>query len=248
MRDFEGKVALVSGGSRGIGRACALELARRGATVVIGYAARAEAAQETLAAIEAAGAKGLALAFDVADESACAAAVDQVVKTFGKLDVLVHSAGIAVDGLVMRVSQEDWQRQLAVNVGGAFHLAKAASRPMIRQKGGAIVHLTSVVGETGSAGQSAYAASKSALIGFTKSLARELSKKGVRVNAVSPGFIDTEMTAGINAERREALLENVPLGRLGTPQDVASAVAFLASDAAAYVTGEVLRVNGGMLM
>lgn len=246
-RDFQEKVALVTGGSRGIGRACALELARRGAAVAVTYQSNEAAAQEVLEGLKALGARAQAIKLELADADACAKAVDAVVESLGRLDVLVNNAGLAIDGLVMRMKAEDWARQLDVNLTGAFHLVKAASRPMVKQRSGAIVNLTSVVGEMGNAGQSAYAATKAGLIGFTKALARELAGRNIRVNAVSPGFIETDMTARIAGEAREKLAANIPLGRLGSADEVARAVAFLASDQASYITGEVLRVNGGLL-
>lgn len=247
-KDFEGKVVLVTGGSRGIGRACALAFASRGAHVVFSYAGNEAAAQETLAAIEAAGGKGQHVKFDVADTAACAKAIEDVVKQHGRLDVLVNNAGVAVDQLVMRMKDEDWDKTLDTNLKGAFALIRAASRPMMKAKGGAIVNLTSVVGEMGNAGQAAYSASKAGLIGLTKSVARELASRNIRVNAVSPGFIGTDMTAGLPEATREKMLENIPLSRLGAAEEVAQAVVFLASDSAAYITGEVLKVNGGMYM
>jgi len=243
--DFTGKVVLVTGGSRGIGRACAVAFGRAGATVVLTYAGNEAAAAEAVAA---SGPTAKSMRFDVADTRACAAAVDEVVKGAGRLDVLVNNAGVAIDGLAVRVKDEDWDRQLDTNLKGAFALCRAAARPMMRQRSGAIVNLTSVVGEMGNVGQAAYAASKAGLIGLTKSLARELASRNVRVNAVSPGFIDTDMTADIGAELKAKMTEVIPLGRLGTADEVAKAVLFLASDAASYVTGEVLKVNGGMYM
>jgi 3-oxoacyl-[acyl-carrier protein] reductase len=247
-RDFEGKVVLVTGGSRGIGRACAEVFGQRGATVVLSYAGNEAAAAEAVKAVEAAGGKAKAIRFDVADPKACAEAVDGVVKEHGRLDVLVNNAGVAIDGLVMRIKDEDWDKQLSTNLRGAFALIRAASRPMMKQRGGAIINLTSVVGEMGNAGQAAYASSKAGLIGLTKSVARELASRNIRVNAVSPGFIDTDMTAKIPPDTRAKMVEVVPLARLGSAREVAQAVAFLASDAASYVTGEVLKVNGGMYM
>ena len=248
MSTFKDKVVLVTGGSRGIGRSIALAFARQGATVVISYAGNEAAAQETLGLLQAAGARGETVRFDVADTAACASAVESVVKTHGRLDVLVNNAGVSVDGLVMRVKDEDWDKQLDTNLKGAFALIRAASRPMMKQKGGAIINLTSVVGEMGNGGQAAYSASKAGLIGLTKSVARELASRNIRVNAVSPGFIGTDMTSHLEGETREKMLAAIPLGRLGSPEEVANAVLFLASDAATYITGEVLKVNGGMYM
>jgi len=243
--EFTGKVVLVTGGSRGIGRACAIAFGEAGATVVLSYAGNEAAAAEAVAL---AGPNARSMKFDVADSAACAAAVDEVVKGAGRLDVLVNNAGVAIDGLAVRVKDDDWDRTLDTNLKGAFALCRAAARPMMKQRSGAIVNLTSVVGETGNVGQAAYAASKAGLIGLTKSLARELSSRNIRVNAVSPGFIDTDMTAGLNAELKAKMTEGIPLGRLGSSDEVARAVLFLASDAASYVTGEVLKVNGGMYM
>ena len=249
MSGFKDKVVLVTGGSRGIGRACAVAFAKAGAsTVVISYAGNEAAAQETVALLQAEGAKAEAIRFDVSDSAACASAVDGIVKGHGRLDVLVNNAGVAVDGLVMRVKDEDWDKQLDTNLKGAFSLIRAASRPMMKQRGGAIINITSVVGEMGNGGQAAYSASKAGLIGLTKSVARELSSRNIRVNAVSPGFIGTDMTHQINDELRQKMLEGIPLGRLGNPDEVAGAVVFLAGDAASYITGEVLKVNGGMYM
>ena len=243
--EFTGKVVLVTGGSRGIGRACAVAFARAGATVVLSYAGNEAAAAEAVAL---SGPNARSIKFDVADTAACAAAVDEVLKGAGRLDVLVNNAGVAIDGLAVRVKDDDWDRTLDTNLKGAFALCRAVARPMMKQRSGAIVNLTSVVGETGNVGQAAYAASKAGLIGLTKSLARELSSRNIRVNAVSPGFIDTDMTAGLNAELKKKMTETIPLGRLGSADEVARAVLFLASDAASYVTGEVLKVNGGMYM
>ncbi|MCE9672921.1 3-oxoacyl-[acyl-carrier-protein] reductase [Myxococcus stipitatus] len=246
---FKDKVVLVTGGSRGIGRAIAVAFAKAGAsTIVISYAGNEAAAQETVGLLQAAGAKAEALKFDVSDATACAAAIEGVVKAHGRLDVLVNNAGLAVDGLVMRVKDDDWDKQLDTNLKGAFALIRAASRPMMKQRAGAIVNVTSVVGEMGNVGQAAYSASKAGLIGLTKSVARELSSRNIRVNAVSPGFIGTDMTSHLSDELRQKMMEGIPLGRLGNPEEVAQAVLFLSGDASSYITGEVLRVNGGMYM
>lgn len=248
MFDLNGKVALVTGGSRGIGRACAKALAARGAQVVITYVGGERAAADTVAEIEAAGGRAEAERFDVADLTATETAISEVAKRFGRLDVLVANAGIALDGLLLRLREEDLDRTLDVNLKGAISCAKAAIKPMIRSRSGRIVFLSSVVGEMGNAGQTAYAASKAALLGVTKSLARELASRQITVNAVTPGYIDTDMTHGLSDALRETMLANIPLQRMGTSEEVAAAVVFLASNEAAYVTGHVLRVNGGMLM
>jgi 3-oxoacyl-[acyl-carrier protein] reductase len=249
MFDFTGKVALVTGGSRGIGRAIAVTLSRGKASVALNYAGNEEAAKEAAALCEQAGAARVKLLkFDVADPAQCNAAVDGVVKEWGRLDVLVNNAGISVDQLIMRFKDEDWRRTLDVNLTGTFNLIRAATRPMMKARGGAIVNVTSVVGETGNAGQAAYSAAKAGQIGLTKTIAKELASRSIRVNAVAPGFIDTDMTAGLPEAARNKMFEGIPLGRLGTAQEVADCVAWLASDQASYVTGEVVRVNGGMYM
>jgi 3-oxoacyl-[acyl-carrier protein] reductase len=249
MFDFKDRIALVTGASRGIGRAIAVTLARGGASVALNYAGNDAAAAEALKLVQEAGAPRARLfKFDVADPAACSAAVEAVVAEWGGLHVLVNNAGIALDQLVMRLKDEDWNRQLQVNLTGAFNLTRAAARPMMKQRGGAIVNLTSVVGEMGNAGQAAYAATKAGLIGLTKAVARELASRAIRVNAVAPGYVDTDMTGALPEAARAKLQEMIPLARMGTAQDVADAVAFLASDRASYVTGEVLRVNGGMYM
>ena len=247
--EFEGKVALVTGGSRGIGRAAALRLAEGGCSVAISYVGNDAAAQEVVAALSAAGApKAHAIKFDVAEPAACQAAIDEVLKTLGGLHVLVNNAGISIDGLILRYKAEDLQRVLAVDLQSAFYLCKAVSRPFIKQRSGAIINLTSVVGESGNAGQTAYSMAKAGLIGLTKSLAKELGSRGVRVNAVSPGLIETDMTKNLPEQAKKAMNEAASLGRAGTAREVAEAIAFLASERASYITGEVLRVNGGMYM
>lgn len=246
MFRLDGKVAIVTGGSRGIGRATAEALAKQGATVVLSYVRGEEEAKKAVAAIEAAGGKAEAVGFDVSDMAASEAAVAEIAKRHGRLDLLVANAGIAIDGLALRIKEEDLDRLFAVNVKGAIACARAAIKVMMRAKTGRIVLLSSVVGEMGNAGQTGYAATKAALLGVTKSLAREYASRNITVNAVTPGFIDTEMTAGLPAEAKSKMLEAVPLGRTGTASEVAACVAFLASDEAAYVTGQALRVNGGM--
>jgi 3-oxoacyl-[acyl-carrier protein] reductase len=249
MFDFKEKTALVTGASRGIGRAIALAFARGGANVALNYAGNEEAAAEALRLVLEAGApKAKLYRFDVADPAACNAAVEAVLADLGGLDILVNNAGIAIDQLVMRLKDEDWNRTLQVNLTGTFNLIRAVTRPMMKARRGAIVNVTSVIGEMGNAGQAAYAAAKAGQIGLTKSVARELASRNIRVNAVAPGYIDTDMTAGIAEAAKTKMMEMIPLARLGEAEDVASAVAFLASNQASYVTGEVLRVNGGMYM
>lgn len=243
---LDGKVALVTGGSRGIGAAISRTLADLGARVVVNYRSGAEAAMKVVAEIEASGGQAEALQFDVSDAEGSYKAVGEIAKRLGRLDILVNNAGIARDQLLLRVSEEDVQATMQTNLGGAIFCAKAAIRPMMRAKAGRIINLSSVVGESGNVGQSVYAASKAGLLGLTKSLAREYASRGITVNAVAPGFIETDMTASLPEEAKTHMVGQTPLGRVGSPQDVASAVAFLASDAASYMTGQVLRVNGGM--
>jgi len=247
---LKGRVALVTGGSRGIGRAICEALARRGATVVVNYAAREDAAAETAAACEAAGGKAALSKFDVADAAAVTDAIKAIGKDHGGLDILVNNAGVAINGLIMRFKDEQWDRTLDVNLAGAFHCVRAASMLLLKAKeAGRIVNITSIVGESGNGGQVAYSASKAGLIGLTKSLAQELASRGVTVNAVSPGFIETDMTAEHLPEAARAkMLERIPLGKIGTAADVSDCVSFLCGPESAYITGQVLRVNGGMLM
>ena len=246
--DFAGKTAVVTGGSRGLGRAICLELARGGANVVLCYAGNEAAAGETVAACEALGAKALAVRCDVAQADEVKALMDAAVQAFGRIDILVNNAGITRDGLLMMMKEEDFDAVINANLKGAFLCMKAVSRLMMKQRWGRIVNLSSVVGLRGNAGQVNYAASKAGVIGMTKSLAKELATRGVTVNAVAPGFIDTDMTAAMPQAAREATLASIPMGRMGAPEDVAKAVAFLASNEAAYVTGQVLAVDGGMAM
>lgn len=246
--NFAGRTAVVTGGSRGIGRAVCLELARGGANVALCYAGNETAAQETAAAIEALGAKALAVRCDVSDAAQAESLVSQAVEAFGTVDILVNNAGITRDSLLMRMPEADFDAVISANLKGAFLCMKAVARLMIRRKYGRIVNLSSVVGLRGNAGQVNYAASKAGVIGMTKSLAKELASKGVTVNAVAPGFIETDMTAAMQEAARMAVQASIPMGRPGAAEDVAHAVAFLASEEAAYITGQVLAVDGGMAM
>jgi 3-oxoacyl-[acyl-carrier protein] reductase len=243
------RVALVTGASRGIGRAIAEALAADGLFVIVNYTANEQAASEALAACKAKGGDGALARFDVSDAAAVEAAIKQIGTERGRLDVLVNNAGIAIDGLLLRTKKEDWARTLEVNLSGAFHCAKAAARYLLKAEQGRIVNVSSVVGESGNAGQVSYAAAKAGLIGLTKTLAKELASRAVTVNCVTPGFIETDMTLQhVQGENRTKLLEQIPLGRIGSPEDVAEAVRFLVSPSASYVTGQVLRINGGLLM
>jgi 3-oxoacyl-[acyl-carrier protein] reductase len=243
-----GQVALVTGGSRGIGRAVAERLARAGASVVITYARQTGPAEEAVARLREGGARASAEQFDVGDPDATRAAIDRIVDREKRLDILVNNAGVAVDGLVVRLREEDWERALRVNLTGVFHCTKAALRTMMRARYGRIVNLTSVVAAMGNAGQAAYAAAKAGVIGFTCSMAREVASRGITVNAVAPGFVETEMTAAVDETQKGFYASVIPAGRMGRPEDIASAVEFLASPDAAYVTGHVLHVNGGLYM
>jgi 3-oxoacyl-[acyl-carrier protein] reductase len=246
MFKLDGKVALVTGGSRGIGRACCEALAECGALVVVNYVKGEGAAREVADTITKSGGKAEIQGFDVADPKACEAAIEDIVKRHGRLDVLIANAGIAIDGLLLRMKDEDLDRLFQVNVKGALACAKASIKSMMRAKTGRIVFMSSVVGEMGNVGQTAYAVSKAALIGAAKSIGREYASRNITVNVVTPGFIDTDMTSGMTDAMKEHLTKIVPLGRTGTAREVASACVYLASDEAAYVTGHVLRVNGGM--
>lgn len=245
---LSGQVALVTGGGRGIGRAISLRLASDGAVIGVNYAQNSEAAEKVVAEIQTRGGKAQALHFDVADEERVDAVMKEFIAEFGRLDILVNNAGIAKDGLILRTKKEDWQRTIEVNLSGAFYCSKAAAKAMVRAKSGRIINISSVIGEMGNAGQVAYSASKSGIFGLTKSLARELGSRGITVNAVTPGFIATEMTDVMSEEQVAGLLKEIPLGRLGEADDVAELVAFLASPRSGYITGEVLAVNGGLHM
>lgn len=247
-QDLKGKVALVTGGSRGIGRSICVDLAARGAYVYINYTSRPDAAEETLALCRQQGSDGAVIGFNVAESSAVDAAIDQIKEKSGRLDILVNNAGITSDGLLIRMKDEDWAKVINVNLSGAFYCARAAAKLMMKARSGRIINVSSVVGQMGNAGQACYVSSKAGLIGLTKTLARELASRGITVNAVAPGFITTEMTEKLSEEMKQEHLRSIPLGRYGAPEEIASAVSFLAGDGAAYVTGQVLAINGGMYM
>jgi 3-oxoacyl-[acyl-carrier protein] reductase len=246
MRELEGRIALVTGGSRGIGAAIAEELGAAGARVVVNYARNAEAAEAVVSAIREAQGEADAVAGDVSSAEGARGLIEQVEREIGPIAILVNNAGITRDDLIMRLSPEDWQDVINTNLGGAFFTCQALSRPMLKRRAGAIVNISSIVGVHGNAGQTNYAASKAGLIGLTKSLAKELGGRGIRVNAIAPGYIATELTDVLPEPARDAILAGTPLGRLGEPVDVARAVRFLVSDAAAFITGDVLAVDGGL--
>ena len=248
MFDLSDKVAVVTGGSRGIGKAIAAALAARGARVVLTYAGNEAAARESVDAIVQAGGQAEMARLDQADAAAAERCVAELAKRLGRLDVFVANAGISIDGLLLRLKAEDLQKTFDVNVVGALSCARAAIKSMMRTKSGRVVFLSSVVGEMGNAGQTAYAASKAALLGASKSLAREYASRNITVNAVTPGYVATDMTAALSEEQRKAMLATVPMGRPATPAEVAAAVTFLASNEAGYITGQTIRVNGGMYM
>lgn len=248
LLDLSGRVAIVTGGSRGIGRATAERLAASRATVVVNYRGNAAAAEATVAAITAAGGKALAVQGDVSQP----ADVEQLVKTtleqFGRIDILVNNAGITRDNLLLRMKESDFDEVIATNLRGVFLCTRAVLRPMTKQRFGRIINITSVIGLIGNAGQANYAAAKAGIIGFTKSTAREMASRGITVNAIAPGFIETEMTDALNEETRKAILATIPLGRFGQPAEVAGLICFLASDAGAYISGQTLTIDGGMVM
>ena len=245
---LSGKIALITGGSRGIGRAVAIKLAEDGAFIYINYLRNESAALDTLRMAKEKGGDGSISPFDVSNFEATREAVRNIVKEKGKVDILINNAGISLDGLMARTKKEDWDRLIDTNLKGVFNCCQAVTRYMMKQRWGRIVNITSVVAEAGNAGQVAYSASKAGIIGLSKSLARELGGKNIRVNAVSPGFIETDMTAFLSDEGRQKVKDRIPLARLGTPGDVAGIVAFLVSEEADYITGQVIRVNGGLYM
>ena len=243
-----GKVAVVTGGSRGIGRAICLRLAKMGARVVINYVSRPQAAEETKAQVEALGSECVVLKFDVAKSAEVQEAFKQISAKCGRIDILICNAGITRDGLIATMKEEAWDDVMAVNLKGAFNCIKAGCRPMMKQRWGRIIIITSVVGFAGNAGQANYSAAKAGLVGLTRSSARELASRSITVNCVAPGYIDTDMTSELPEAVREKILAEIPLGSLGKPEDIAAAVTYLASDDARYVTGQAIHVNGGMFM
>ena len=245
---LDGKCALVTGASRGIGRAVALKLAAEGAKVALNFAGNEAAANEVRQSIESAGGQAILVRADVADETAVQERVQKTADAFGRIDILVNNAGITRDGLLARMKEEDWDAVLSTNLKGVFLTTKAVAKLMMKQRAGRIVNMASVVGVSGNAGQANYSAAKAGVIGFTKTIARELASRGVTANAVAPGFIATDMTSVLSDKAKEAALTGIPLGRMGTPEDVAAAVLFLVSDQSSYITGQVLHVDGGMVM
>ena len=244
----DNKVALITGASRGIGRATALELAKAGAKIVINYAGNAAAAQEVLKAIQDLGGQAIAVQANIAVAAEVDELIEKTVAAFGSIDILVNNAGITRDTLLMRMKEADWDAVLDTNLKGVFLCTKAVAKLMMKQRSGKIINMTSVVGLTGNAGQANYAAAKAGVVGFTKSMAKELGSRGITVNAVAPGFIATDMTEVLPDSVKEQMTTTIPLGRPGTPSDVAKAVLFLCSDAADYITGQTLNVDGGMVM
>ena len=248
MIDLSGKSAVVTGGSRGIGRAIAVRLATQGADVAFSYRGNEAAAKETAAAIEALGRRALPVQADVSDPAAADSLVKAALEAFGKIDILVNNAGVTRDDLIMRMSLDDWRTVLETNLFGAFYVIKAVTRPMLKAKGGRIINITSVSGQAGQIGQANYSAAKAGLIGLTKATARELASRGITSNAVAPGFVLTELTQDLPENLMKQLTDATPLGRFGTTEEIASAVAFLASDEAAFITGQILGVDGGLVM
>lgn len=242
------KVALVTGGSRGIGRSICLELASQGAKVVVNYAGSQGAAEETVALIRELGGEAISVQGDVALAADAEKMVAATIEAFGRVDILVNNAGITRDNLLMRMKEEDWDAVINTNLKGVFNCTKAVTRPMMKQRSGRIINITSVVGVVGNAGQANYCSAKAGVIGLTKSNAKELASRGITVNAVAPGYIETDMTGALGEEVKTKLFETIPLARLGRPEDIANVVAFLASDKSNYVTGQVLNVDGGMVM
>ena len=246
--ELTGKAALVTGGSRGIGRATALELARQGARVAVNYMAQETAANEVVAAIKEAGGEAFTVQADVGDATAVERMVETLQERWGRVDILVNNAGINRDTLLMRMSEEDWDAVIRTDLKGPFLCTKAVLRPMLRQRWGRIINLSSIIGTRGNAGQANYAAAKAGLIGFTKSVAKEVASRNITVNALAPGWIESDMVASVPEAYRKEALARIPAGRFGTPEDVAATIAFLASEAASYITGQVLGIDGGMVL
>lgn len=240
----EKMVAVITGASRGIGKACAIELAKANCDVAITYAGNDEAANTTLAELKDLGVNAKSYKFNVANKEACVNAIDEIIKDFGKIDILVNNAGITRDGLFMRMSSENWEDVINTNLNSAYYMSNAVVRPMMKQRSGCIINMSSIVGVYGNAGQANYAAAKAGLIGFTKSLAKELGSRNIRVNAIAPGFIQTDMTSGLDVEK---ISEHIPLKRLGQPEDIAKTVKFIALEGT-YITGQVLCVDGGLVV
>lgn len=243
---LNGKIALVTGAAKGIGRAIALALAAEGAVVVVNYNGSKERAEQVVEEIKALGADGMAYQCNVADTKASDAMIKEVIKTYGRLDILVNNAGITRDNLIMKMSEEDFDAVIDANLKGCFNTIKAVSRQMLKQRAGRIINITSVSGILGNAGQANYAASKAGIIGLTKTMARELASRGITVNAIAPGFVDTDMTQVLPASVKEAATAQIPLGRFGKPEDIANMAAYLASEKASYITGQIISVDGGM--
>jgi 3-oxoacyl-[acyl-carrier protein] reductase len=244
--DFTGKVALVTGSGRGIGKAIAMRLAESGATLVINDVGDAAPAEQTVAEIKTMNRQAMAIMADVSSSADVNSMVEKAIADFGKIDILVNNAGITRDQLTMKMTDDEWDKVLTINLRSVFVCTRAVMRPMLKQRSGRIISMSSVVGIIGNAGQANYAASKAGIIGFTKTIAKEVASRGITVNAIAPGFIDTPMTQALPEERRKALMANIPLGCLGTPKDIAETVAFLASEEARYITGQVITVDGGI--
>jgi 3-oxoacyl-[acyl-carrier protein] reductase len=246
--DFTEKIALITGGSRGIGRMTCLMFARRGATVVVNYAHGAQAAQRVVQEIVSNGGKAMAIQANVAEEKEAAAMIDKVIETFGRLDILVNNAGITRDSLLIRMKKADWDEVIGVNLTGAFNCLQAAAKKMVKQRHGVIVNVSSIVGVIGNMGQANYTAAKAGLIGLTKTVAKELASRNIRVNAVAPGFITTEMTDALTEDLKKKIVERIPMGRFGASEEVAEVISWLASDRSSYITGQVVLVDGGLGM